>query len=145
MSRIYPLTKLFLVISLPLLLYFSLAHAHRSGCHRWHSCPSDRGTYECGDLGYCSYCPDNQYCEGGQPRRNTSTSSTSHSYNRSDVREAQRLLNTLGYDAGAPDGIYGSRTRKAIRAFNYMTGHEGIEPVMDAKLLTRLRAEAESK
>ncbi len=38
------------------------AEAHRSGCHRWHSCPSDRGTYICGDLGYCSACPDNQYC-----------------------------------------------------------------------------------
>ncbi len=21
------------------------ASSHRSGCHRWHSCPSDRGTY----------------------------------------------------------------------------------------------------
>ena len=32
------------------------AQAHRSGCHRWHSCPSDRGTYTCGDLGYpCKY------------------------------------------------------------------------------------------
>lgn len=30
--------------------------AHRSGCHRWHSCPSDSGSYLCGDLGYpCRY------------------------------------------------------------------------------------------
>ncbi|MDO8452823.1 MAG: hypothetical protein Q7S79_03675 [bacterium] len=30
--------------------------AHRSGCHRWHSCPSDTGSYICGDLGYtCKY------------------------------------------------------------------------------------------
>lgn len=30
--------------------------AHRSGCHRWHSCPSDSGSYTCGDLGYpCRY------------------------------------------------------------------------------------------
>jgi endonuclease YncB( thermonuclease family) len=42
--------------------------AHRSGCHRWHSCPSDRGTYTCGDLGYCNYCPDNQYCQAGKPK-----------------------------------------------------------------------------
>ena len=33
------------------------ADAHRSGCHRWHSCPSDQGTYVCGDLGYCSQKP----------------------------------------------------------------------------------------
>jgi hypothetical protein len=35
--------------------------AHRSGCHRWHSCPSDTGSYVCGDLGYYSGCP------GGAP------------------------------------------------------------------------------
>lgn len=28
------------------------AFAHRSGCHNLHTCPSDSGTYECGDLGY---------------------------------------------------------------------------------------------
>ena len=44
------------------------ANAHRSGCHRWHSCPSDRGTYVCGDKGYCSQCPDNKYCKDGKPR-----------------------------------------------------------------------------
>ncbi len=44
------------------------AEAHRSGCHRWHSCPSDTGSYVCGDTGYCSGCPDNQYCLAGQAR-----------------------------------------------------------------------------
>jgi micrococcal nuclease len=48
--------------------HIALSDAHRSGCHRWHSCPSDRGTYVCGDLGYCSHCPDNEYCQGGKPR-----------------------------------------------------------------------------
>src|SRR2546428_14166720 len=45
-------------IALALILIFlltvsgiSAVEAHRSGCHRWHSCPSDRGTYVCGDLG----------------------------------------------------------------------------------------------
>jgi hypothetical protein len=28
------------------------ASAHQSGCHRWHTCPSDTGSYTCGDLGY---------------------------------------------------------------------------------------------
>ena len=46
----------------------SSSYAHRSGCHRWHSCPSDRGTYICGDTGHCSQCPDNQYCEDRVPR-----------------------------------------------------------------------------
>ncbi|MEU1090944.1 LPXTG cell wall anchor domain-containing protein [Streptomyces sp. NPDC005892] len=34
----------------------SPAMAHRDGCHRWHSCPSDSGSYVCGDLGYFSEC-----------------------------------------------------------------------------------------
>ncbi|MDQ4130039.1 MAG: hypothetical protein M3133_03465 [Actinomycetota bacterium] len=33
-----------------------MAEVHQSGCHRWHSCPSDTGSYVCGDLGYaCQY------------------------------------------------------------------------------------------
>jgi hypothetical protein len=48
------------------------AEAHRSGCHRWHSCPSDSGSYTCGDLGYCSACADNKYCSVGKPRRQES-------------------------------------------------------------------------
>jgi len=35
--------------------------AHQSGCHRWHSCPSDSGSYVCGDLGYYSQCPSYYY------------------------------------------------------------------------------------
>ena len=31
--------------------------AHQDGCHRWHSCPSDSGSYICGDLGYDDECP----------------------------------------------------------------------------------------
>lgn len=34
----------------------SITEAHRSGCHRWHSCPSDSGSYSCGDAGHpCQY------------------------------------------------------------------------------------------
>ncbi len=54
---------LVLILSIP-----SNAFAHRSGCHRKHSCPSDRGTYTCGDTGHCSGCPDNQYCQNGSVR-----------------------------------------------------------------------------
>ena len=38
-----------------------LVDAHQSGCHRWHSCPSDSGSYICGDLGYYSQCPSTNY------------------------------------------------------------------------------------
>ena len=32
-------------------------YAHKDGCHRWHSCPSDTGSYVCGDMGIDTYCP----------------------------------------------------------------------------------------
>ncbi|UQN10240.1 SH3 domain-containing protein [Deinococcus sp. QL22] len=40
--------------------FLAPAQAHRDGCHRWHSCPSDSGSYVCGDLGYTSGCPTAQ-------------------------------------------------------------------------------------
>jgi endonuclease YncB( thermonuclease family) len=59
------------LLILAVLIPTTVADAHRSECHRWHSCESDRGTYTCGDLGYCSGCLNNQYCENGQVRRAT--------------------------------------------------------------------------
>jgi len=58
-----------LLFAFGLLTLPSEVSSHRSGCHRWHSCPSDRGSYVCGDIGYCSQCPDNQYCLNRNPRR----------------------------------------------------------------------------
>jgi len=37
-------------------LLSSDSFAHKSGCHRWHSCPSDDGSYVCGDTGHYSQC-----------------------------------------------------------------------------------------
>lgn len=45
------------IVSAVLFSLAAPAQAHRDGCHRWHSCPSDSGSYECGDLGYTSGCP----------------------------------------------------------------------------------------
>ena len=48
-----------LIIFVFIIFFFAranLADAHRSGCHRWHSCPSDSGSYTCGDAGHpCQY------------------------------------------------------------------------------------------
>lgn len=52
------LLLLSLMLALGLVLSVNdLGFAHRSGCHRWHSCPSDTGSYVCGDKGYTSQCP----------------------------------------------------------------------------------------
>ena len=48
---------LFSILIIVFLVSFSEVSAHQSGCHRWHSCPSDTGSYVCGDLGYDSQCP----------------------------------------------------------------------------------------
>lgn len=49
-----------LLLLVPLILSIGLvpimADAHQSGCHRWHSCPSDSDNYSCGDIGYSKYC-----------------------------------------------------------------------------------------
>lgn len=44
------------VVIVTLIFYVDVTYAHRSGCHRWHSCPSDSGSYVCGDLGISTYC-----------------------------------------------------------------------------------------
>ena len=77
------LTFLFLVIG----FYVVIAEAHRSGCHRWHSCPSDSGSYICGDIGHCSGCPNNQFCEGGKPIVRSSESNNSNESFESYIKE----------------------------------------------------------
>lgn len=52
--------KLLLLLPLILALFFFAplpSDAHRDGCHTWHSCPSDSGSYVCGDKGYSNECP----------------------------------------------------------------------------------------
>jgi peptidoglycan hydrolase-like protein with peptidoglycan-binding domain len=41
---------------------------------------------------------------------------------RAGIRELQRLLNRLGFDAGRADGRIGPKTRAAIRAFEGSRG-----------------------
>ena len=82
------------VVAVAIAMSGGVAFGHRSGCHRWHSCPSDTGSYACGDLGHCSACPDNQYCEAGQPRSTSSeaprTDATGRGGSRPGVPPATR-------------------------------------------------------
>lgn len=63
------------------------------------------------------------------------------SLNREQTLELQTLLNGLGYDAGAADGLFGSNTRRAVRAFQ---GEQGMpaDGFPTAQLLERVRARA---
>jgi hypothetical protein len=56
--KAFVITALAVSVSIP--SFVSKANAHQSGCHRWHSCPSDWGTYVCGDTGHSNYCPEKE-------------------------------------------------------------------------------------
>jgi phosphatidylserine/phosphatidylglycerophosphate/cardiolipin synthase-like enzyme len=68
MQRHHRLRWLMIMLLLILAGGVVVSVAHQDPCHRLHSCPSDRHTYVCGDLGHCDQCPDNQYCLTGKPR-----------------------------------------------------------------------------
>ncbi len=57
---------------------------------------------------------------------------------RSEVIELQELLNAQGIDAGTPDGIMGSRTRSAVRAFQEKAGIP-TDGYANEELLERIR------
>lgn len=63
------------------------------------------------------------------------------SLTREQTLELQTLLNGLGYDAGAPDGLFGSGTRRAVRAYQAAQNlpADGF-PTVD--LLNQVRASA---
>ncbi|MGI0009775.1 MAG: hypothetical protein ACREAE_00050, partial [Nitrosopumilaceae archaeon] len=65
-----------LATSLLLLGINQESDAHRSGCHKWHSCPSDTGSYTCGDLGYDSECPKKEQPEKQTPSKQTEPTKT---------------------------------------------------------------------
>jgi N-acetylmuramoyl-L-alanine amidase len=58
-----------------------------------------------------------------------------------DVRELQRMLNSLGFDAGRQDGIFGSRTARAVREYqrNVAAKDDGIVGLDTVRSLERMR------
>jgi hypothetical protein len=62
-----------------------------------------------------------------QVRREASVSRSSSGVSRAsaeDIREAQRALNKMGFDAGSVDGVWGPVTAAAIRNFQQSRGIE---------------------
>ena len=49
------------------------------------------------------------------------------------VDTAQRMLNQLGYNAGAVDGAYGKKTRGALEAFYADNGGSSIHEILQEK------------
>jgi len=101
--------------------------AHRDGCHRWHSCPSDTGTYVCGDLGYDDECPDKKSDNKKEDKKsksksdNESTSKTNNLANATIALPSPTLLEGIelsGPVTNVVDGdtldINGIRIRLAL-------------------------------
>jgi membrane-bound lytic murein transglycosylase B len=63
------------------------------------------------------------------------------SLNREQTLELQTLLNALGFDAGEADGLFGSKTRAAVRAFQVEQG-VAADGFPTASLLDRVRTRA---
>lgn len=63
------------------------------------------------------------------------------SLNREQVLELQTLLNSLGYGAGPADGLFGSGTRRAVRAFQADRG-QAADGFPTAALLSAVRERA---
>ena len=63
------------------------------------------------------------------------------SLNRDETLELQTLLNSLGYNSGTPDGLFGSGTRRAVRAFQ-ADQHLSADGFPTTDLLDRVRARA---
>ncbi len=94
-------TFIFLALLWAFQALISPAFAHRSGCHRWHSCPSDGGTYTCGDLGYSNYCS-----KGGKAPKQTVSPPPKPRTNPSSVLNgAAKVKNadTISRNSGAPE------------------------------------------
>lgn len=58
MKFLAPLVLASLVATVMAVVAPAPASAHQSGCHAAHSCPSDTGSYTCGDTGNYTYCGD---------------------------------------------------------------------------------------
>lgn len=62
---------------------------------------------------------------------------------RTMVGDAQRALNTLGYNVGKPDGVVGGKTRTAIKLFQRQNALT-VDGLISAELVARLQAAAAS-
>lgn len=72
--------------------------------HGTNTCPSDRGTYICGDRGYCSQCPDNEFCLLGKP----------HSTPRPVIPQAEQAPRAVSEYRGKVVGVTDGDTITAV-------------------------------
>lgn len=59
---------------------------------------------------------------GGTPPLNVTSSNKTNFYTRTQMKALQSQLSLAGFDVGKPDGIWGPKSRKAIRQFQLNNG-----------------------
>jgi endonuclease YncB( thermonuclease family) len=77
------------------------SEGHRDGCHRWHSCPSDNGSYVCGDLGHddeCSGSEDEDDDDKKDSGRNLSNDGNNNNDNDDNNRDDDHDNNSNSED-----------------------------------------------
>ena len=77
----------------------------------------------------------------GRPGLQTPWPSGIVSLDRDQTLELQTLLNSLGFEAGQPDGLFGSNTRRAVAAFQ-SGHHQAADGFPTLTLLNAVRREA---
>src|SRR5918996_4018508 len=71
---ILALIPVFLMMS-ETVYFMNQANGHQSGCHRWHTCPSDTGSYTCGDLGHGCNSDDDDEDDDDDKKKSSSSNS----------------------------------------------------------------------
>lgn len=130
MNKIKKLVTVILCVSLLLQCNVSLAHSGRTdsnGGHHDYKNVSGLGSYHYHHglgphLHPNGICPYSSTSSSSTTRQTTTTKTTSKYYWSSTVKKVQRKLNKLGYQCGKADGIYGTKTKKAIRKFQRKKG-----------------------
>ena len=105
--------------------YNAAAHSGRtdsSGGHRDNKNASGLGSYHYHCGGYPAHLHENGVCPYSSSAKTSSSSSSytkkfSKYYQSSVVKKVQKKLNKLGYKCGKEDGIYGTKTKNAIKDF----------------------------
>jgi hypothetical protein len=108
---------------------FASAEAHRDGCHRWHSCESDTGSYVCGDLGNSSECDTENVPNPPQAEQTSYTPMRAQTVTE-NIEPAATETNTLGATTTNPTDVQNTNTNVDEIAAN--------RPTNESNMLTKI-------
>ncbi len=116
MNKVKALVITALAVSVSIPSFVIKANAHKSGCHTWHSCPSDWGTYVCGDNGKSSGCPptpslyDRYMVKGCNAQRAGDWQEAKKNYNSALIASRKPEQSRQPYPGGKPLSFYAEQS-----------------------------------